>query len=78
MAIQIDAKTTSICLINVYLPSRGRKNTIQSYNEALDTLREVMMKYKDTHIVIIGGDMNGSIYRAPPNENDRALRKLIE
>lgn len=77
VAIQIEAKPKPICLINVYLPSRGKDQAKTKYMEALDSLREMIIKYRDTHLLIIGGDMNGSLFRKPENDHDKALKSFM-
>jgi len=62
-AIEISTTDDPICLINVYLPSRGSDQGHNLYRAALDTLREMMFKYQSTDTIIIAGDFNASFIR---------------
>ena len=46
-------------IINVYMPCRG-KYTTQDFEEELDQLSELVVKYQETHIILTG-DMNVDI-----------------
>jgi len=52
-AIEISTTDDPICLINVYLPSRGSDQGHILYRAGLDTLREMMFKYQSTHTVMV-------------------------
>ena len=60
-----------ICLLNVYLPSRGSAGSDTEFVEALDELHEILQKYSPTHDVIIGGDFISSLYRAKTSTRDQ-------
>jgi hypothetical protein len=56
------------------MPSRGTK-TVQLYSEALDVIREIIIKYRQSHTIILGGDSNASaLQRDPTNNIDRIFR----
>ncbi|CAG2197511.1 unnamed protein product [Mytilus edulis] len=68
-AIEISTTGNPTCLINVYLPSRGTDSGHDAYRAALDTLKEIILKYQDTHSIMIAGDFNASFirhYKDPP------------
>ncbi|CAC5397143.1 unnamed protein product [Mytilus coruscus] len=52
-----------ICLINIYMPS-DNKNAAIEYKDTLAQIDEMVEKYKNTHEIIVCGDMNGSLYRS--------------
>ena len=61
-AIRIETDTMPICLVNVYMPADNKEMDIE-YKDTLAQLTEVIQKYRNTHEVILCGDMNGSMYR---------------
>ncbi|CAG2242590.1 unnamed protein product [Mytilus edulis] len=62
-AIEISTTKDPICLINVYLPSRGTDKGHVAFRAALDILKELLLKYQRTHSIIIAGDFNASFHR---------------
>ena len=77
VVISLESKPKPICLINAYLPSRNGTDSKMKYKEALDILHEIIMKYMDTHTIILGGDMNGSLHRQPENDHDKLLKDFL-
>ena len=58
--IVIKLKTVkAVVIICAYLPSRG-SNSADSYQEILDELCEIKVKYSNTADIIFAGDMNAS------------------
>jgi exonuclease III len=51
------AQPKSICLINAYLPSEN-KEVDEQYKDTLEQISEIIQKFKDTHNMLICGDMN--------------------
>ena len=50
MCIEVNDLAQKLCLICAYLPCRGgAMNCEQAYQEALDSIREIYIKYRDTH-----------------------------
>lgn len=60
--IHIQQEQQPICLINVYMPSNSN-NSDMEYKDTLAQLDEIMIKYEDTHQIMMCGDMNGSLHR---------------
>ena len=78
IAIEIETKPKPLCIINAYMPCRGRKTKENQYNESLDVIREIINKYRHSHQIILGGDLNASLHREPPNNSDKALQTFIQ
>jgi hypothetical protein len=74
VVIQIHSVPRKTCLINSYMPSNDKDH----YMETLDEVHEILEKYSPTHDCIWGGDLNASMIRAPPNQQDRLLRAFCE
>ena len=60
--IQIDTSASPICLINIYMPSDSKEMNCE-YKDMISQLTEVIEKYRNTHEIVICGDMNGSTHR---------------
>ncbi len=65
-----------ICIINVYLPPNGSKDFKINFSSHLDQIFEIVNKFHD-HIIILGGDMNGSLLH-PKYPHDFLLKSLLE
>ncbi|CAG2194398.1 unnamed protein product [Mytilus edulis] len=59
-----------LVIISVYLPSRSNNYSRDDYLSVLDELIEIVTKYRDSANILIGGDMNASIFRNHPRDND--------
>ena len=44
-------------IISAYLPTRGNYE-VDVFMDCIDQLYEIFQKFKDTHDILIGGDMN--------------------
>lgn len=62
IALQIGGYT----LVNTYLPCRGGKGDVQEFNDELDQLNEVCIKYSNTSIILTG-DMNVDLKKHAEN-----------
>jgi exonuclease III len=69
--ITIHAQPKSICLINAYLPSEN-KEADEQYKDTLEQISEIIQNFKDTHNMLICGDMNTSLHR------DNRTRKTFD
>jgi hypothetical protein len=43
IAIELEAEPKPLCMINAYMPCRGRKNTAHQYSESIDIIREMVI-----------------------------------
>ncbi|KAK3088016.1 hypothetical protein FSP39_013503 [Pinctada imbricata] len=75
--IEINRKNNKWCIINTYMPCRGT-HTKDDYEEILDEINEIIVRFGNTHNIIICGDMNASLHREPPNKQDLQLRKFMK
>ena len=48
----------NLILISIYLPSTGSRDHYEEFKDTIDQLNEIVLKYQDTHYIIIGGDLN--------------------
>ena len=60
--IHLETDGVPICLINIYMPSDNKEMDFE-YKDMISQLKEIVEKYKNTHELIVCGDMNGSVYR---------------
>ena len=47
-----------ILLVSVYMPCKGVTDKYGCFLECLDQLNEILLKYRSTHSILIGGDFN--------------------
>ena len=76
MVITVKCTPQPICLINAYLPPKGSPDFKLTFDDHLDQIFEITQKYQD-HILILGGDLNGSI-TAPKYPHDFILKSALE
>ncbi|KAK3093570.1 hypothetical protein FSP39_017535 [Pinctada imbricata] len=67
----------AICLVNVYLTSRGTEDAERLFEENLDELSEITCKYKDDFTVILTGDFNASLHRKSGLKRDTLLFNML-
>ncbi|CAG2187365.1 SPPL3 [Mytilus edulis] len=74
IAIRINSAkpVISIC---VYLPTRGNKITRDDYIAVLDELVEIILKYRQSSDILIGGDVNASLHRSSINRRHEANKR---
>jgi hypothetical protein len=49
------------------MPANGSKNHQVEYQECIDELHEIYLKYEHSHDIIIGGDINEDLNKYKPN-----------
>ena len=62
-----------LLILCTYLPCRG--HSLDMYQETLDEMGEILIKYNDCPNVVIGGDMNASLLRK--TSQDKFLNILL-
>ena len=62
-AAEITGDRLPLCLINVYMPSRGCPDSDIQFQSTLDEVHEILEKYGHTHKILLGGDFNASLHR---------------
>ncbi|CAC5377552.1 E3.1.11.2 [Mytilus coruscus] len=73
--IQMETDNTPLCLINVYMPS-DNKDMDNEYKDTLAQMTEIIKKYRNTHDILLCGDLNGSIHRSKTS-HDPLLKKFL-
>jgi endonuclease/exonuclease/phosphatase family metal-dependent hydrolase len=73
LAIQVETSGRPLCLITVYMPSRGGPESESQFKALLDELHETYEKYTPTHSVFLMGDINASLAKDTPCARDRHL-----
>jgi hypothetical protein len=59
------------------MPAKGSKNHQIEYHDCVDQLYELYQKYKDSHTIIIGGDMNEDLNNPISNKRNQYLLDFI-
>ena len=67
----------TVCLINVYMPSRGAADCDLLFQTALDEINENLEKYKYSHKILFGGDLNASLHRPEPIKRQKILQDFL-
>ena len=47
-----------VLLVSVYMPCRGVTDNFEAFSDCLDQLTEIILKYGNTHNIILGDDFN--------------------
>ena len=79
IAIEIQGQV-KICLINVYMPTNNSTvNSHLEYTECLDTLSNIISKFRQTHVLILCGDFNGTLLKPRLyNKLDNLLQLFVK
>ena len=76
--VELKCPMTPFCLVNVYLPARGVAENEPLFEECLDALHEIFMKYSPSHTVVFGGDFNASLHRGHKLRRDVLFREFVK
>lgn len=60
--------TKPLLISSVYLPTRGYKDSIQTFRESIDQMYEIVQKFQSTHTLIFGGDFNEDLRKQLKND----------
>ena len=74
--ITMDIYPKPFCFVAVYMPTTGNKDYDRKYCQCLDELHEIVHKYSD-HSIIIMGDMNASFIRNQETTRDKLFKKAV-
>ena len=77
ICIELNIGLSMYCFINTYLPCRGSYSN-EDYKAVLDEIQETLLKYGDSHIIVIMGDLNASLTRSPPSARDKVLIEFCQ
>ncbi|MCG8113322.1 MAG: endonuclease/exonuclease/phosphatase family protein, partial [Candidatus Thiodiazotropha taylori] len=67
---------TKICLINVYMPT-NKADSQYGYRECLDNLFDIIRRFETSHIIVLCGDLNGSLLQTRNNKHDIMLKDFV-
>ena len=76
-AVEITGDRLPLCLINVYMPSRGCPDSDIQFQSTLDEVHEILEKYGHTHKILLGGDFNASLHRTQLLRRDQLLQTFL-
>ena len=76
-AVRCDTEEGPVSIVNVYMPCRGYSSSEQMFNEILDEVREIVIKYSIDSRVILLGDMNASLHRGQSMSRDKKFALLL-
>ena len=75
--VLLEFGSQKLCIINVYMPCRNI-HTGDDFEDTLAPLQKIMTKYRPTHHILICGDLNASLHRTPPNQQDKLLERFCK
>ena len=75
--VELKCSMTPFCLVNVYLPARGVAENEPLFEECLDELHEIFMKYSPSQTVVFCGDFNASLHRGDQLRRDVLFREFV-
>ena len=78
LAVEYKTEFLPICLICAYMPTSGYAETAENYSACVDLLSVVVSKYRDTHLVVVSGDMNATVLSSRSSNSDKQFRKFVE
>ena len=67
-----------MCLLNIYLPSRGNGSSDTEFQQVLDEIHEILQKYNVSHDIVLGGDLNASMHRTKSISCDQVLCEFVK
>ena len=76
--LELKSNDIRVAIVNCYMPCRNSRTGLTDYDEALDRLGEILIKYRETHNIILAGDFNASLTRTPENSHDKKLRQFFK
>ena len=74
----MEKSNSNLAVISVYLPAKGGKNHIIEYQDTIDQLYELYQTYKNTHKIIIGGDINEDLNELTGTKCNQYLRDFLD
>ncbi|CAG2188601.1 unnamed protein product [Mytilus edulis] len=66
-----------LCIINAYMPTINTNSEIQ-YSECLDIIFDIIEKHQSKYIIILAGDLNGSLLQTRTNKHDKLLKEFVQ
>jgi len=72
----IDNYTRLLLIVSVYLPTKGCHD-IDEYKDSIDQLYEICIKYKTTHAILIGGDLNENLNKENGEKRSIYIKQFI-
>ena len=69
---ELESAKRNVIIICVYMPANGSKNHQVEYQDCIDELHEIYLKYEHSHDIIIGGDINEDLNKHKPNNTRKA------
>ena len=66
-----------LCIINVYMLT-NKSGLDYCYRKCLDTIHDSIQRYKSSHMIILCGDLNGTLLLSRSNKHDVMLKDLVD
>ena len=76
IAIEVNADR-KLCIINAYMPT-NKSGSDYCYRECLDTIHDIIQRYESSHMIILCGDLNGTLLLSRSNKHDVMLKDFVD
>lgn len=67
-----------LLLISVYMPCKGLRENVDEFQDCIAQLQEILVKYRDTHGIVLGGDFNEDLHSEKDSARLSSFRTLVE
>ncbi|VDI31296.1 Hypothetical predicted protein [Mytilus galloprovincialis] len=67
-----------LLIISVYLPCKGSSDSNEEFQECIDLLHEIYSKFKDTHNILLGGDLNENASQFSNSKRSKHLQEFMK
>ena len=78
ICISLNTQPKKTCLINTYMPCRGKTASVAAYRQVIDEIYEIITKYTSTHDLYLLGDFNTDITKSQLTPEGTLLNNLLE
>jgi len=77
LAVSLSTESGKICIISVYMPCKGKKDSSLLQQSTLDEVAEIISKYSPTHKIILLGDFNAQLLNNASRNWEKAILHLL-
>lgn len=67
-----------LLLVSIYMPCKGVTDNHEAFADCLDQLNEILLKYGDTHSILLGGDFNEDLAHGSARRSNSLKEFLTE
>ena len=72
------ASREPLLLISVYMPCKGLRENVEEFQDCLAQVQEIIVKYSDSHGIIVGGDFNEDFFSEKASTRLHSLKTFVK